>query len=356
MLKINRLFEQHILVGKNLEDNTFISVKRLFAFAIGFNRSVVKTYSFALLILFTSSLNVNAQDYDVTRTNITFDNGRFTLHGELVLPDTAQNAPVLIFLVGSGANSSHRTLYKNFVKVNLEQLFLEEGFALLYFDKRGVGRSQGAWQRTNLYERADDAMAAIDFLKTQGRIDTNRIGIVGHSQGGWVAQIMADRYKDEFKVMASLAAPTFDMQLKLTNEYYSDNLCAGMPDNEAFDKAGKKAISDINWVSWFPVKKEWRQLRELRFFDPAPHLSEIEMPAFFAFAENDADVYPGWAIGVLNETFQHSVPQHFSLQIIPDANHDLKIAEMCATPEEIAEAPFSPFFRQVFKNWILNNL
>ena len=44
------------------------------------------------------------------------------------------------------------------------------------------------------------------------------------------------------------------------------------------------------------------------------------------------------------------------MQIIPDANHDLKIAEMCATPEEIAEAPFSPFFRQVFKNWILNNL
>lgn len=156
------------LLVKNLKDNTFTSRKRLFPFAIGFNRSVTLFYSITLLILLVGSLPINAQDYDVTRTNITFDNGRFTLHGELVLPDTAQNAPVLIFLVGSGANSSHRTLYKNFVKVNLEQLFLEEGFALLYFDKRGVGRSQGAWQRTNLYERADDAMAAIDFFKNPG--------------------------------------------------------------------------------------------------------------------------------------------------------------------------------------------
>lgn len=309
------------------------------------------------LLLFFSLTNVSfAQEFDVTRTNVTFDNGRFTLHGELVIPDTAQNAPVLVFLVGSGANSSHQTIYKQFVEQNLENLFLEEGFAIFYFDKRGVGRSQGRWQKTNLYDRAADANAGIQFLKTQGRIDATRIGIVGHSQGGWVAQIMGDRYRDDIKLIASLAAPTFDIKLKLTNEYYSDNLCAGMPDNEAFDKAGKKANSDINWVSWFPIRKQWRQLRELRFFDPAPHLLEIEMPSFFAFAENDADVYPGWAIGVLNETFDDRVPEHFSLQIIPNANHDFKIVEMCASPEEVANAPYSDFFQQVFKNWILNNL
>jgi len=308
-----------------------------------------------MLFLFLFS-SVYAQDFDVTRTNVTFDNGRFTLHGELIIPDTAQNAPVLIFLVGSGPNSSHRTLYKEFVEQNLENLFLEEGFALLYFDKRGVGRSQGKWQRTNLYERAADAKAGIDFLKTQGRIDTSRIGVIGHSQGGWVAQIMGDRYRDDIKVIASLAAPTFDIKLKLTNEYYSDNLCAGVPDNEAFDKAGKKAISDINWVSWFPVRKQWRQLREMRFFDPEPHLLEIDMPIFFAFGENDADVYPGWAIGVLNESFNNSVPDYFSLQIIPGANHDLKMVEMCASQSESDEAPYSDFFQQVFKSWILNNL
>ncbi len=320
-------------------------------FLVGFRH-----LSIAFLVILFSVNTLAAQEFDVTRTNVTFDNGRFTLHGELLLPDTAQNAPVLIFLVGSGANSSHRTIYKEFVEENLEKIFLDEGYALLYFDKRGVGRSQGKWQRTNLFERAADAKKAIDFLKTQGRIDTTRIGIVGHSQGGWVAQIMGDRYRDDIKIIASLAAPTFDIKLKLTNEYYSDNLCREIPDNEAFDRASKKAISDINWVSWFPVKKEWRQLREMRFFDPAPHLLELNMPTFFAFAENDADVYPGWAIGVLNETFNNRLPDYFSLQVIPGANHDLKMAEMCASQDEIDDAPYSEYFQQLFKNWVLNNM
>ena len=316
----------------------------------------LRFHSLSFLLIVVLTYSTSAQNIDFTRTNITFENGRLTLHGELLIPDSALNAPVLIFLVGPGANSSHTTLYKNFVKENLEKLFLNEGFALLYFDKRGVGKSQGRWQRTNLYERASDAKAAIDFLKTQGRIDSTKIGIIGHSQGGWVAQIVGDRYREDVKLIASLSAPTFDIKLKLTNEYYSDYLCKGIPDKEAFDRAGKKAISDINWVSWFPIRKQWRQLRELRFFDPAPHILELEMPSLFAFAEHDAYVYPSWAVSVLNEIFNNRIPDYFSLQIIPDTNHDFKMVNMCASQEKSDSAAYSTYFQKVFKNWILNNI
>ena len=310
----------------------------------------------AFLLFFLSVITGSASAQEVTRTNITFDNGRFTLHGELVIPDTSDHAPVLVFLVGSGANSSHRTLYKDFVKENIENLFLQEGIAILYFDKRGVGKSEGRWQRTNLYERASDAKAAIDFLKTQGRIDSNRIGVIGHSQGGWVAQIMGDRYRNDIKLIASLAAPTFTTKLQLTNDYYSRYLCEGDPDNEAFDKASKKAISDINWVTWFPVTKAWRQLREISDFDPAPHLLELNIPSLFVFAENDYYVYPGWAIGALNETFDHSIPENFNLQIIPGANHDFRLTTKCTSDSEAAEEPYSNYFQQIFKDWVSSNL
>ena len=333
-----------------------LAAKVLYMQKYTFQHRGIRKFLFILGLILLSGTTLEVFAQDVTRTPVFFKNGRFTLHGELVLPDTAQNAPVLVFLVGSGENSSYRTLYKEFVTENLEHQFLNEGFALLYFDKRGVGDSNGKWQRTNLYERSADAKAAVDFLKTQGRIDSSRIGIIGHSQGGWVAQIMADRYRNDIKLVASLAAPTYDIKLKLTNEYYSDNLCSGEADAEAFDRASKKAISDINWVSWFPVTKPWRQLYELREFDPAPHLLEIDIPAFFAFAENDADVYPGWAIGALNETFNQNVPENFSLQIIPGANHEFKMAEMCASPDEVAKAEYSSYFQQVFKNWILSHL
>lgn len=320
--------------------------------------SQLKTFLTYIGLLSVCFISLSQLSYaqGVTRTNITFDNGRFTLHGELILQDTARKAPVLVFLVGSGANSSYQTLYKDFVKKNLEEPFLKEGIALLYFDKRGIGKSEGAWQRSDLYERAEDAKAAIDFLKTQGRIDSTRIGIVGHSQGGLVAQIMGDLYKDDIKFIASLGAATYNMELQLTNTYYSMYLCEGEPDNEAFDKASKKAISDINWVSWFPLTKAWRQLSEISEFDPEPHLKNIEMPAFFAFAENDYYVYPGWAIGTLNDTFDHNIPDNFNLQIIPAANHDFRIAEKCTPELDAATEPFSEYFQQVFQRWILDHI
>lgn len=318
-------------------------------------KNLIRFSSAFLLFICLLSSGATAQE-GVTRTNVTFDNGRFTLHGELILPDTAQNAPVLIFLVGSGANSSHRTLYKDFVEKNLEEPFLSEGIGLLYFDKRGIGDSEGKWQRSNLYERAEDAKAAIDFLKTQGRVDASKIGVIGHSQGGIVAQIMADRYRNDIRIAASLGAPTYDTELALTNTYYSRFLCEGDPENEAFDKASKKAISDINWVSWFPVTKAWRQLKEISEFDPTPHLLEIEIPMFFAFAENDYYVYPGWAINSLNNIFEDGIPENYNLQIIPAANHDFRIADKCTPELEAAEEPFSNYFRQVFTDWVLTHL
>ncbi len=308
----------------------------------------------ALLLILISGHLATAQN--ILRTDITFESGRYTLHGELLLPQPADSVPMIVFLVGSGANSSHRTLYKNFVEQNLEALFLEEGYGILYFDKRGVGDSEGRWQRTDLYERADDAKAAIDYLKGLSGIDDSRIAVVGHSQGGWVAEILAARYPNDVKAMVSLAGPVFSTRQKLTNTYYSQFLCEGEDEQTAFEKASKKAQSDINWVNWFPLKKAWRQLKEISEFDPTGELRSITQPALFVFAENDHMIYPGWSLTSLNETFPDGVPENFTLQIIPGANHDLKIAEMCASPEAAENAPYSEYFQQTFKSWILSNL
>ena len=95
----------------------------------------------------------------------------------------------------------------------------------------------------------------------------------------------------------------------------------------------------------------------MRFFDPAPHQKNIEIPALFAFAENDTDVYPGWAIGTLNETFDHQIPENFSLQIIPGADHDFKLTnDMCESAEIRAQSNYSEYFQSVFESWILSNL
>ncbi len=309
---------------------------------------------FGILLLFITFSSASAQE--IQRLNITFESAGYTMHGELIMPQKQDSVPMIVFLAGAGENSSYRTLYKSFLEENLEALFLKEGYGLLYFDKRGVGDSEGKWHKTDIYERADDAKAAIDFLKTVKAVDQSRIGLIGHSQGGWVAQVAGALYPNDIKMIVSLAAPVFSTEMSLTNIYYSQYLCEGDEQEKAFEKATKKAHSDLNWVEWFPLKRAWRHLKEIAEFDPKNELKNLTIPSFFVFADNDNMVYPGWAINSLNDLFPSGIPDNYTLQIIPGANHDFKTAPMCASTDDVATTPYSEYFKQVFKSWVISHL
>jgi pimeloyl-ACP methyl ester carboxylesterase len=331
----------------------------------------------------------------------------YELHGELVWPqhsvefngksnresnglttldENTQLHPAIVFLVGSGPNSTHTGLYAHFVRENLEQLFLQHGIALLYFDKRGVGLSEGRWHRTDLYERADDARSAVQFLRQQPGIDPDRIGVVGHSQGGTVAQILGHLYGDSLAFIASLAAPTYDTQRRLTHEYYNMYHCSGEPQDIALDKAQKKAISDLNWVNAFPLTKTWRHLSELSDFNPAPHLAQLQLPAYFAFPELDYFVSAEWGVEGLEEATKQtdftpnskrkSAPNldpkaasntsRPTIQVFPGLDHDFKpttdvctgaVTESEQSDELSPKKPaYSQEFQQNFQQWVLSHL
>ena len=311
----------------------------------------------------------------------------YELHGELVWPkpigesngvttldQNTQLLPAIVFLVGSGPNSTHTGLYAHFVRENLEQLFLQHGVALLYFDKRGVGLSEGRWHRTDLYERADDARSAVQFLRQQPGIDPDRIGVVGHSQGGSVAQILGHLYGDSLAFIASLAAPTYDTQRRLTHEYYSMYHCSGEPQDIALDKAQKKAISDLNWVNAFPLTKTWRHLSELSDFNPAPHLAQLQLPAYFAFPELDYFVSAEWGVEALKQATEKvnfapettKNPTNTTIQLFPGLDHDfIPTSDVCtgaATESEQSDelSPKKPVysqeFQQHFQQWVLSHL
>ena len=323
----------------------------------------------------------------------------YELHGELVWPqhsvefngksngesnglttldENTQLHPAIVFLVGSGPNSTHTGLYAHFVRENLEQLFLQHGVALLYFDKRGVGLSEGRWHRTDLYERADDARSAVQFLRQQPGIDPDRIGVVGHSQGGSVAQILGHLYGDSLAFIASLAAPTYDTQRRLTHEYYNMYHCSGEPQDIALDKAQKKAITDLNWVNAFPLTKTWRHLSELSDFNPAPHLAQLQLPAYFAFPELDYFVSAEWGVEALEEATEqanfapdftpetNANPTNTTIQVFPGLDHDFKpTPDVCTgavTESEQSDVlnpkkpAYSQEFQQNFQQWVLSHL
>ena len=293
------------------------------------------------------SRQVALQDTSLTprQAEKKYEDTIYELHGELVKPQPSRESkgeifldpnsqlhPAIVFLVGSGPNSTHTGLYTDFVRENLEQIFLQHGVALMYFDKRGVGLSEGRWHRTDLYERADDARAAVQFLQQHPDIDPKRIGVVGHSQGGTVAQILGHLYGDSLAFIASLAAPTYDTQRRITHEYYNGFLCSSEPEEVARDKSEKKAISDLNWVNAFPLIKTWRHLSELSEFSPAPHLAQLRLPSYFAFAELDYYVSAEWGVSALKKAAGNSANK--TIQVFPGLDHDFRqTADVCAGAE-----------------------
>ena len=383
---MNRLFHyiSHSLLGYILALVSILTIGMLFTPNIGLQAQQRQDVWFQSSNVLSRQLALEDTTLRPRQAERKYEDTIYELHGELVWPqhsvefngksngesnglttldENTQLHPAIVFLVGSGPNSTHTGLYANFVRENLEQLFLQLGVALLYFDKRGVGLSEGRWHRTDLYERADDARSAVQFLRQQPGIDPDRIGVVGHSQGGSVAQILGHLYGDSLAFIASLAAPTYDTQRRLTHEYYNMYHCSGEPQDIALDKAQKKAISDLNWVNAFPLTKTWRHLSELSDFNPAPHLAQLQLPAYFAFPELDYFVSAEWGVEALEEATNTSRP---TIQVFPGLDHDFKpTPDVCTgavTESEQSDVlnpkkpAYSQEFQQNFQQWVLSHL
>src|SRR5690606_39208003 len=68
----------------------------------------------------------------------------------------------------------------------------KQGIAVLRFDDRGVGESEGDLSKATSKDLANDVEAAVEFLKSRQEIQLNRIGLLGHSEGGLIAPMVAN--------------------------------------------------------------------------------------------------------------------------------------------------------------------
>jgi pimeloyl-ACP methyl ester carboxylesterase len=318
-------------------------------------RHTVKYFAVILIVAITTSIT-SAQE--IQREEVVFRSGENVLSGTLVLPDSESNVPIVVFMGGMYEWGDLHPQRASFIEENLEAVFPKIGVGVFYYDPRGVGDSDGRWGRTTLNDFADDAIAAINFLSQRKEIDPSRIGIVGHGEDAWVAQIVGAMAPDLVHFTASLAGPTFDPTRQLVNEYHSEYVCEGENDEIAYEKAVQKAQSHQNWVSMIAITKKWRHMRMKIGFEPAEYLTRIEIPALFMFGENDGQVYPEWAIDELNTIFSDSLPSNFTVYEIPNANHFFHVVPPCFSYDDEVNIRknYSFRFRELFTEWVLNNI
>ncbi|TVR92604.1 MAG: alpha/beta fold hydrolase [Trueperaceae bacterium] len=194
-----------------------------------------------------------------TALEVTFTSGDITLAGTLTLPGGAGRHPALVTITGSGPqdrDNAHPSIpgYRPFAW--LAEHLMEHGMAVLRFDERGVGESEGAFEGATSADFARDVEAAVAYLREHPDIDPSNVGLVGHSEGSMIAGMIAARDPD-LAFVVSLAGASVDGFTLMRNQIA--NLAFSQAPSEEF--AELIVRSEIRAME-LTVAEEWESLEE----------------------------------------------------------------------------------------------
>ena len=144
--------------------------------------------------------------FPYTSEDVTFRNDKFniTLAGTLTVPAGKGPFPAAILITGSGTQNRNEELFGHKPFLVIADYLTRNGIAVLRYDDRGAGKSQGNPVNSTTADFATDAEAALNFLKTRKEINQTAIGLIGHSEGGIIAPIVATS-NPEISFVISLA-------------------------------------------------------------------------------------------------------------------------------------------------------
>lgn len=134
-------------------------------------------------------------DYQVLEVSFKNTRGGHSLAGTLTIPDTTQQYQAVVLISGSGPHDRNEEMFGHKPFWVIADYLTQKGIAVLRYDDRGFGQSTGNYAEATTIDFANDAMAAVNYLKSRPDIDPRKIGLIGHSEGGMIAPVVASRDK-----------------------------------------------------------------------------------------------------------------------------------------------------------------
>ena len=264
---------------------------------------------------------------------VSIKSGKVKLEGVLVLPQSSSKEiyPAVVMLGGSGGHSI--TPYKGKAwgphAYYLEDVFLPRGYAILHLNKRGCGKSEGNWKKNDFYGRARDAWAAVEYLQSLPNIDGRRIGLAGHSQGGWIAGITAAQHP-EISFVVSFAGPTVGVALQNDQHMRNDWKCQGFGESQ-IEKKLKKRHRFLRFAeiigTILPFIGEARYWKLIHDYEHDDILKQIACPTLLLFGEHDNMVPARDNISYFHQLIPSKVGRNFKIIVLPEGDHFFQISE-----------------------------
>lgn len=304
------------------------------------------------------------------------------LAGEVTMPQTGGPFPALILIAGTGPHNRNEEVapgHKTFLV--LSDYLTRCGYAVLRYDKRGIGESRGDYQTATMDDFADDAAAAMRWLKTQSNIDTTRVGFLGHSEGGMVAPIAAQSVDAAFLVL--LAAPARD--LAKVGEYQNTEIPRAMGKSEEWitrhQEVARESIKILKSATMAEqVRKQFEDLDQknpghlllLDFlgisleeffelvppigmmwavrYDPLPALKAYPGPVLALFGSKDLQVSASANAPIMKRVLSHEASKTITF---PGRNHLFQPAKTGSLDEYAwIETTFDQGAMETITNWL----
>ncbi len=192
-----------------------------------------------------------AKPYPYYSEEVTFKNEKagITLSGTLTMPKKEGNFPAVVLISGSGPQNRDEELLGHKPFLVLADHLTKNGIAVLRYDDRGVADSGGKFEDATTEDFATDAVAAFTYLQSLPSINKRKIGLIGHSEGGTIAPMVASKNSDvAFIVLMAGTAIPGDELMMLQN--YLLGKANGMPEEEL------TKLGNINRKIYDVIKEE----------------------------------------------------------------------------------------------------
>lgn len=303
-----------------------------------------------------------------------------TLAATLTIPQGKGPFPAVVLITGSGPQDRDETLLGHKPFLVLSDYLTRHGIAVLRADDRGTAKSSGDFATATTADFATDTEAGIAYLKTQPEVDAHKIGLIGHSEGGIIAPMIAARNPDvAFIVMMAGSGVRGDEILveqvqaidessgksheeavkDATQEREMLNLVETEKDEAVLDKKlREKLATDTPEAQMGAVIKTLTSpwFRYFLTYDPAVALRKVSCPVLALGGEKDTQVPVKENLPAIRGALEQGGNKHFEVDELPELNHLFQTAKS-GSPTEYSqiEETISPVALEKIANWILRN-
>jgi pimeloyl-ACP methyl ester carboxylesterase len=360
-------------------------------FVQGANMDVVLTKMDAAPVLKRPQEPQRPYPYDEEEVKVTNTVQGDVLAGTLTKPRTDGPFPAALLITGSGPQNRDEELLGHKPFLILSDYLTRRGIAVLRLDDRGVAKSTGRFNAATTADFATDIEAGVAFLKSRSDIDHSHIGLIGHSEGGIIAPLVASRNKDvAFIVLMAGTGVPGDQVLELQSAVIERAM--GAPEARIADSSqGLKSVCHVlRTVS--DKKEQDRQILQairaalkrtpaseikkagglekatnlqfasigsvwMRYFllyDPAVALRKVHCPVLAINGSKDMQVIPSQNLPAITAALMEAHNPDVTVRELPGLNHLFQTAGTGA-PSEYSniEETIAPIALQTMGDWIV---